>query len=97
MDTNLRKVGKWTDSRDEQARKLAEDLTEFVNVFGPDMKTFAETICSQHKTLQQSVMRLFIFTIEKMADVPVDERNQATVELAKQIREIADYHSLPLI
>ena len=80
-----------------KAKKMAWNLIEFVTEFGQDMTTFAETICAQHKPLQQSIMRLFIFTIEKLADVPTDERNQATVELAKRIHEIADYHSLPLI
>lgn len=80
-----------------KARKMAEDLTEFVTEFGQDMTTFAETICAQHKPLQQSIIRLFIFTIEKMADVPTDERNQAAVETAKRIREIADYNDLTLI
>ncbi len=80
-----------------KANKTAWNLIEFVTEFGQDMTTFAETICARPKPLQQSIMRLFIFTIEKMADVPFDERNQATVEMAKRIREIADYNDLPLI
>ena len=86
-----------TNLKEEKARKMAEDLTEFITEFGQDMTTFAETICARPKPLQQSIMRLFIFTIEKLADVPADERNQATVEMAKRIREIADYNDLPLI
>lgn len=79
------------------AEKLANDVLDFVNVFGFDAATFAETICKGHKTLQQSTMRLFIATIKKMAEVRPDERNSASVELAKEITEIADKYSMPLI
>lgn len=80
-----------------KAEALANDILDFVNVFGFDAETFAETICQGHKTLQQSTMRLFVMTIRKMAEVRPDERNRATVELAKKITEITDEHSLPLI
>lgn len=81
----------------KKAEKLANDILDFVNVFGFDADTFAETICQGHKTLQQSTMRLFVATIRKMAEVRPDERNRATVELAKKITEIMDNYSLPLI
>lgn len=42
-------------------------------------------------------MRLFITTIEKMAEVTPDDRNAATVELAKEITELAKDYLLPLI
>lgn len=80
-----------------RAETLANDILDFVNAFGFDSETFATIICQGHKTLQQSTMRLFIATIRKMAEVRPDERNKATVELAKRITEIADEYSLPLI
>ena len=80
-----------------KAEQLAKDILAFVNAFGFDSETFAETICRDHKTLQQSVMRLFIATIRKMAEVVPDERNKATVELAKIISVIAEEYPLPLI
>ncbi len=80
-----------------RARRMANDLLIFVNSFGYDTETFAKTIAAGHKTLQQSVMRLFIATIHKMAEVHPDARNEATVELAKRILEIADDYPLPLI
>lgn len=70
---------------------------EYVNSFSCDYKTFAKTITNAHKTLQQSVMRLFISTIREMAKVTPDDRNTQTVELAKKIAEIANDYSLPLI
>lgn len=81
----------------KKAEAVANDILDFVNTFGFDADTFAETICRGHKTLQQSTMRLFITTIRKMAEVRPDARNEATVELAKKITKIADMHSLPLI
>lgn len=81
----------------KRAETVANDILDFVNVFGFDADTFAETICRGHKTLQQSTMRLFIITIRKMAEVRPDARNESTVELAKKITEIADTYSLPLI
>lgn len=81
----------------DQAIKTAEDVLCLVNSFGCDEKAFAQTICNGHKTLQQSVMRLFIATIREMAKVPTDGRNEAAVKLAKEIIDIADKHSLPLI
>ena len=84
-------------TKKNQAEQLAKDVLAFVNVFGFDSETFAETICRDHKTLQQSVMRLFITTIHKMAEVTPDERNEATVELAKIISALAKEYPLPLI
>lgn len=81
----------------EQAREAAFDLLRFVNSFTFDADTFAETIAADHKTLQQSAMRLFIRTIKEMSTVVPDDRNRATVELAKKITEIAEGYSLPLI
>lgn len=81
----------------KEAERLATDFLNFINTLGSDSKTFAETVCRGHKTLQQSVMRLFITTIEKMAEVTPDDRNAATVELAKEITELAKDYLLPLI
>ena len=84
-------------TKKNQAEQMAKDILSFVNSFGYDSDTFAETICRDHKTLQQSVMRLFIVTIRRMAEVAPDDRNKATVELAKVISSIADNYPLPLI
>jgi hypothetical protein len=42
-------------------------------------------------------MRLFMRTIEEMAKVRPDQRNEQTVELAKKITELAKDYGLPLI
>lgn len=84
-------------SRKNLAKEQAESLLEFVNAFGVDEKTFAVTICRGHKTLQQSVMRLFVAMAREMAEVTPDARNEAAVQLAKEIVAIADKHPLPFI
>lgn len=81
----------------ESAEVAANDILTFVNSYCHNDDAFAETVAKGHKTLQQSVMRLFIATIRKMADVTSDDRNAETVELTKKIVEIADDYSLPFI
>lgn len=84
-------------NKKQEAEKLAQDVLNFVNAFGYDEETFADTICCGHKTLQQSTMRLFMATIRKMATVTPDGRNENAVKLAKEIVAVADKYSLPLI
>ena len=79
------------------AERTAEDLLNFVNCFSHDDATFAKTIARGHRTLQQNVMRLFIRTIQEMAEVVPDGRNEQTVKLAKRIAEIAKDYPLPLV
>jgi len=81
----------------KQAEEAANTVLYFVNHFGFDADTFAKTIAREHKTLQQSVMRLFMVTIREMSKVRPDERNEATVALAKKIMEVAEGVQLPLI
>ena len=83
--------------KEEKARKLANDILDFINNFGYDSKTFAATICNGHRTLQQSVMRLFVTTIRAIAETPFDDRNKNAVALANAIAKIADDYPLPLI
>lgn len=85
------------EAKRDRAKRLAEDLLLFVNDYGYDAKTFAETVCNGHRTLQQSVMRLFMATIKRMAENNTDERNERAVELAKKIADTAGDYSLPLI
>ena len=84
-------------NRTEYAHLVATDMLDFVNQLGCDEQEFARTIAAGHKTLQQSFMRLMVCTFREMAEVVPDERNQATVELAKKYVEIAKDHPLPFI
>lgn len=76
---------------------LANDILSYVNAFGFDSNSFAQTVAQSHRTLQQSVMRLFIKTIEEISKQPIDLRNEQAVELAKKITEVAKDYTLPLI
>lgn len=60
------------------AEELMEDITNFVNVYGMDKEGFKKAFRKQHRTLQQSTMRLFLEVIEMMAedDYPTDPRNE---------------------
>lgn len=84
-------------TKQEQAAKLANELLNFVNDFTSDKQTFVEVICNDHRTLQQSVMRLFVLLSKRMSQNNTDERNRDAVNLAKEIAEIANNHPLPMI
>lgn len=90
-------MSKQKGSREAEAIALATDILGFVNSYGCDSKTFAETICQGHRTLQQSVMRLFIETIRAFSESRYDDRNEATVALSKEIMKIAEHYPLPFI
>lgn len=81
----------------DQAKSLANEILDFVNSFGCDETTFAETICTAHRTLQQSTMHLFMTVICRMAENTIDPRNEEAVRLAKKIAAISDEYTLPLI
>ena len=87
-DVNLNEV---------RAEQAAKDLISYVNSYSPRDDIFAKIICNEHRTLQQSVMRLFIAVVREMSKVGTDERNEASVELAKKIMDIADAYPLPFI
>lgn len=53
------------DARTHRAQAAADDILQFVNAYGFDSDTFAKRIAGGHKTLQQSVMRLFVRTIRR--------------------------------
>lgn len=95
--TDLYKILTTEGERMKKAEKLADDILDFVNSFGVDSDTFAKTICKGHRTLQQSTMRLFMKTIEKLAENSTDDRNEATVELARKIVDISKDHPLPFV
>lgn len=60
------------------AQETVEDLTDFVNAFGFDKEGFKEAFRRQHRTLQQSTIRLFLEVIEMVGDesYPTDLRNE---------------------
>lgn len=85
------------DARNEAAWKLAKKLNEEKLIggnFSAYATGFAETVCSSHRTLQQSVVRLLLEVLR------VYDFQTATQEELKNIEEIlctADDFSMPLI
>lgn len=79
---------------------LATDIMDAVNTIGFKPSKFAESMCCQHRTLQQSAFRAFLaWTRELAAMENYDTRNEASVLLARELvntmDEIGD--SLPMI
>ena len=79
-------------------RDLAKECADAVNSFSFNSKEFAQTICREHKTLQQSWMRVMMTCIEELAkQTNYDLRNEATVMMAKAIVEAVGDKGLPLV
>lgn len=73
-------------------------LSRFVNSFDFDEKAAAKAMASDHRTVQQAYMRLVCSFIEEMAKQPsCDDRNRASVDVAKQLYEITKNAYLPLV
>lgn len=60
------------------AQELVEDITDFVNNHGFDKDGFKQAFKRQHRTLQQSTIRLFLEVIEMVGEenYSTDLRNQ---------------------
>jgi hypothetical protein len=70
----------------EEAKRMVEQLSRFVNSFGCPYKEFAEEVMREHRTLQQSMFRLFITCIYEWAALEhFDLRNEHTVKTCKSI------------
>lgn len=83
-------------------KDVAIELSDFVNSsYSTTEQEFVDTLLSEHKTLQQSVFRLFIKCVEGWAEMYdkgyFDARNEATCELSKQIVEVVKDKAIPLI
>jgi hypothetical protein len=72
----------------EKAKELAGQVTDYVNSYSNDRnKQFAVALCSEHRTLQQSALRMMLETIELMAsdDYRTDGRNEGSKTTAKRL------------
>lgn len=66
-------------------RKDAEAIERLINGMANEEYVAKELALISHRTLQQKFMRLCIAFIKAEANNSYDLRNQATVELARQI------------
>lgn len=80
--------------------RLATDIMDAVNTIGFEPSKFAESMCRQHRTLQQSAFRAFLAWTRELATMEnYDARNAASVllarELVKTMDEVGD--ALPMV
>jgi hypothetical protein len=87
----------------EESEKLGVDmanaLESFVNNYSRQpQQACVKRLMQSHRTLQQSLARLFLSYFEELSKQNTDLRNEAAVELAKQIMELpARTRALPFI
>jgi hypothetical protein len=84
---------------EERASKAVQNLTKFVNNLSCPMKMFTKLMMQEHRTLQQSTMRLIIATIEEWSKQEnYDLRNEQTIKICKKIMDaINDEKHLPFV
>lgn len=73
--------------REERARAAARAVASTVNEIGFDVMSFADELCKQHRTLQQTTFRAFGAFLLKLAedDFGHDLRNEHATNTAKEI------------
>jgi len=84
------------------AKKMAGDMGDFVNSYSndADIKMFIETMRSEHRTLQQNFTKLckaWFLDLAERTSGQYDQRNEASVMLAKEIKDILENSYLPLV
>ena len=88
-------------SNHASGRELAGIIAYALNTFNFDSKGFVEAMTREHRTLQQSFMREVVLPYLEALSVSnsFDDRNLASVELAKAIMErtTEDERRLPFI
>lgn len=84
---------------EQESKALSDKMADFVNSFSTEKnKLFAEAMAGKHRTLQQNFTRLCIAWFQQLAVAEYyDDRNQASVELARKLKPILDDTYLPFI
>lgn len=74
-----------------RAKDLAREIANTLNCFGFNQAEFNEQMMQEHRTLQQSFMRLIRDYCKYVAEQPdymFDGRNEASQEFAEKVAEI---------
>lgn len=78
-------------TKEETIKQVTKDISDMVNNMSfsqEEREQFAEEIMKDHRTLQQSTMRLFYTVIKAWAESDnYDARNEATILACKEIVE----------
>ena len=73
-------------------------VSSLVNNMSFDYVEFAKKFTCQHRTLQQNLTRLCVAWLKELSNMEYyDDRNMASVEFAKSIKEQLDNVALPMI
>ena len=83
-----------------EEHKKAVQIEEILNCMCLDEELIGRCLAEgAHPTIQQGFMRLVKGFVEAEAEKPFfDDRNEATVKLAKELNEVSSLHNgLPLI
>lgn len=98
---NLKKEYEYATYKEHEDRHgfFRKQVEKMVNDFGFQDEELAKSMANDHPTLQQSFMRFVVKFIEKMAKKAYcDDRNRASVELAKKLYPIIEENKgLPCI
>lgn len=81
-------------------KDAAQSLADAVNYISTDEKLVAKHLMIEHRSLQQSLVRVFVAMLEELAKQETwDLRNEASVKLAKKFVERFDITEryLPLV
>lgn len=81
-------------------RELAKEIGSSLNTFSFDKSGFCEEMMREHRTIQQSFMRLIRDYIDYVAEQPdyqFDGRNKASRDFAKKVAEATKDNRLPMI
>lgn len=85
-----------------QIQDTADAVSNCVNSIGSQSeRELGKALAKDHRTLQQSKMRMFLAFCEEMAqyakDGQTDLRNEASCKLAQEIIKLAEKHPLPFV
>jgi len=86
---------------DKDIKDLVSKLSGLVNPFNFEHEKFTQAVLNEHRTLQQSIFRLFIKTISQWAKLQenhYDLRNEYTVLTSRKImKELEEDDGVPFI
>lgn len=72
-----------------RGQELSKIVTDFVNNYNSPDEDFVKALKREHRTLQQSAIRLFLKAIEGMAETEhTDARNEAAVKTCRELVEL---------
>ena len=85
--------------REEHINEVVSTLMRTVNSLGLPTEEIAQRLTRQHRTLQQSFMRLCVDFIKAEAENSFDLRNEQAVRFAKAVVENVDHDTMlmPLV